>query len=458
MNRRLVLQAMAAMMAGCGGGAESASTDSSTSPMAKKKALVIGAGFAGLAAAKQLQAGGYDVVVLEARNRLGGRIWTTSTWSDIPTDLGASWIHGVTGNPITELANTVKAPRLVTSYDRSISYGTDGDELTTAQEARLEDLRSKIKAGLARAQNATTDVTVRAAVNALNLNPTNDTATARMINFILAGDLEAEYAGSVDALSAQWFDAAEEYDGDDALFPQGYSALINYLAQNLTIQLGQVVTSIQWGQSPVKVTTTSSEFKVDHVVVTVPLGVLKAGSISFSPALPAAKQEAIAGLGVGVLNKCFLRFSTAFWPADVDWMEYVPATHGAWPQWVSLKRVANLPVLLGFSAADQARALESQTDAQIIESAMQTLRTIFGSSIPSPVGAQISRWASDPYALGSYSFNPLGAKPILRSNLALGESGRLYFAGEACSAEYFSTTHGAYLSGIAAAQRLMSGA
>jgi monoamine oxidase len=144
------------------------------------------------------------------------------------------------------------------------------------------------------------------------------------------------------------------------------------------------------------------------VIVTLPLGVLQAGKVRFTPELPQNKQRAIAKLGMGVLNKCYLRFPDAFWSDEVDWLEYIPESHGEWTEWVSFKRAANMPVLLGFNAADRGRALEAWSDERIVASAMQTLRTIYGASIPEPIDYQMTRWATDPFSLGSYSFNPVG--------------------------------------------------
>jgi monoamine oxidase len=156
------------------------------------------------------------------------------------------------------------------------------------------------------------------------------------------------------------------------------------------------------------------------------------------------------------LNKCYLRFEEAFWPADVDWLEYISANHGEWAEWVSFQRVANQPILLGFNAADQGRQIEDWSDQAIVSSAMETLKTIFGVDIPDPMDAQITRWASDPFALGSYSYNALGSTPQDREILAAPVGQRLFFAGEATEPDYFGTTHGAYLSGLRAAEEILS--
>lgn len=416
-----------------------------------KRILVIGAGMAGLAAGRTLQAQGHDVRVLEARDRIGGRIWTSTLWPDAPLDLGASWIHGMRGNPLTDLADAVQAQLLTTRYDSSIAYGTHGKPLSKAEESRLDALHKQLNRALRQAQAADKDQSVRAVADVLNLGAGDQAEAKRLLNFILSSTIETEYAGSAEQLSAHWYDSDKPFGGGDAVFAKGFAQITTHLAQGLRIDTGQVVQEIHWGQSPVRVVTNSHEFLADQVLITLPLGVLKAGSVRMVPALPAAKQSAIAKLGMGVLNKCYLRFDKAFWPDDVDWLEYVSARHGEWTEWVSFQQAAKWPVLLGFNAADRGRAIEAWTDTQIVDSALQTLRTIFGAKVPQPVDYQITRWASDPFAMGSYSFNALGSNPKQRHELAKPVDGRLFFAGEATETGHAGTAHGAYLSGLRAA-------
>ena len=162
----------------------------------------------------------------------------------------------------------------------------------------------------------------------------------------------------------------------------------------------------------------------------------------------------IGTLGMGVLNKCYLRFDDVFWDKEADWIEYIPEVHGEWTEWVSFARALGKPVLLGFNAADQGRAIESWSDQQIIASAMKTLRKIYGDEVPEPVDAQITRWASDPFALGSYSFNPTSFRNGMRQELARPVAGRVFFAGEATNHTHFGTAHGAFLSGQRAAREM----
>ena len=421
----------------------------------QKKILVIGAGLAGVTAAGALQKQGHDLLIVEARDRIGGRTWTSTKWNDAPVDLGASWIHGVNGNPLTPLAQQIGAEFRLTNYDSAITYATAGQPLSAQTETRLEQLQGKVQAALTQAQAADQDLSIDEVIAAAFKADHLSADDQRLLNFILNGTLEQEYAGSTSELSAQWYDDAAAFAGDDGIFVNGYRLLVNDLSNGLAINLSQTVQTVDWSNAQVRVRTDKAEYLVDQVIVTLPLGVLKAGNVKFTPALPQAKQNAIEQLGMGVLNKCYLRFAAAFWPTDVDWLEYVPEQRGAWTEWVSLMRTHKLPVLLGFNAAEQGRAIEAWTDEQIVASAMQTLRIIFGNAIPDPLDYQITRWASDPYALGSYSFNPVGYTPALRTELAKPLGQKVFFAGEATEAQHFSSAHGAYLSGLRAAKEIL---
>jgi monoamine oxidase len=137
-------------------------------------------------------------------------------------------------------------------------------------------------------------------------------------------------------------------------------------------------------------------------------------------------------------------------------LTYVPSVdrYGQWGQWINANRAVGQPVLLGFNAADFGRTIEGWSDAQIVDGAMSTLRTMFGGDIPQPADFQISRWASDPFACGSYSYNKVGSTPAMRDRLAARIGDRVHFAGEATHRSSFATVHGAYLSGIRAAKEI----
>lgn len=421
-----------------------------------QRVVVIGAGLSGLAAARELQHSGANVVVLEARDRRGGRIWTSNQWQDMPLDMGATWIHGVKGNPITRLADELQTPLVETFYEKAQIYTTDGKPTSTIQKNEVARLSKAVSDVLRKAQNRDPDRSLIESIEPLMVEYRDSPDRLGLLHYILSDEFEQEYSGSVEKLSTQWFDDAKEFDGGDALFLRGYGVIVDHLAKGLEIRLSQVVRSIYWNAAEMRVLTDENEFRADHVVITLPLGVLQSGSVRFEPELPIEKQVAISKLGMGVLNKCYLRFDKVFWPANVDWLGFVSPQRGYWDTWASLQRAAKMPVLLGFSAAIRARELESWSDQQIVASAMQALKTIFGVRIPDPVDHQITRWASDPFARGSYSYNSVGSNPRMRNDLMQPLAKRLFFAGEATTRQYFGTAHGAFLSGLRAAKDVLA--
>jgi len=371
-------------------------------------------------------------------------------------DMGASWIHGTRGNPISSLAREAGARVVTTSYDNSVCYDTDGKALDEAGETRMEQLEKMLNRCLRTAQEEENDQSIQAATSTL-LNAGGPAPGERKeLEFLLNSTIEQEYGGGIAELSVQWYDDDASFPGGDALFPDGYQAIPDFLARGVTVALGETVKRVEWNSRQAVVTTGKALHSADCVLITLPLGVLKNGGVVFAPGLPEHKCRAISALGMGTLNKCFLRFPSVFWPATVDWLEYIPEDRGRWTEWVNFSQVCGKPVLLGFNAADFGREIESWSDRDIVADAMKSLRAIFGRQIPDPSDFQITRWASDPFALGSYSFNALGSNPGMRDDLAKPVDRRIFFAGEATNRRYFGTVHGAYFSGIRAAGEILA--
>lgn len=421
--------------------------------------LVVGAGVAGLTAARDLAAAGVPVQVIEGRDRIGGRLWTSQEWPDVPVDLGASWIHGLTGNPITALAEQAGARTAATDYDSAVAYDAAGRRLDRTGEAAVARTERDVFAALTEAADADVDQSVRSAIRrGLGWADLSEQQRA-LVDFVTVGSIESEYAGSAEELSAHWFDSVAGFPGQDAVLPDGYAAISRHLAQGLPIATGHVVTGVSWDADGVQVDTTGGPFRGSRAVVTVPLGVLQAESIRFTPGLPEDVRRAADALGSGVLNKVFLRFDEVFWDGDVDWIELVTGQgQPPWVEWVNFARLTGQPVLLAFAAADLGRRVDGWTDAEVVASTMAAARTMYGSNAPDPLSWQITRWGADPLARGAYSFNALGCDPRMRDTLAEPIDGRLFLAGEATEREHFGTVHGAYLSGVRAARQVLQAA
>lgn len=286
---------------------------------------VIGAGVSGLAAAQALAGQGRAVTVLEARSRIGGRIWT-DTRLGLPLDLGASWIHGDQGNPMVRRARDQGIKTRVTS-DSYVIRGGDGRRMRDRDAPGWLDQVTEVQ------HSAGADL----------------------------GDLNLRaYAND------------QDYDGRDLLMPRGYGQILRPLADGLAIRLNTPVRQVEVRADGVRL---NGAQRFDAVLVTVPLGVLKMGSIRFDPPLPPAKQAAIAALGMGLLDKLYLRYDAVFWDREVTWI-LTPETGqppGVFNQWLNLYPYTGQPVIMAFNAAGPARAMAAQSDAQLVTLAQSVL-------------------------------------------------------------------------------------
>ena len=419
-----------------------------------RSVVVIGAGIAGLAAARRLRERGVgSVVVLEARRRVGGRVHTEHV-DEVSYDMGASWIHGVEGNPISALAERLGLTRVVTDYESRTDFDRAGREVQGEEvepEERLEAILLEVAALMASGPDRPLREVVEQVIARAGLTP----AEADDVRYALTVAVEHEYAAPASELSARCFADEDELPGDDAILPGGYATIAEHLAAGLDVRLGREVSGIEVTDVGVVVSAGDERLEAERAIVTLPHGVLSAGAVTFAPALSQEKSEAIARLRSGLLMKVWLRFERAFWTAaNGEHFFGYRGVEGVFPEWVDLATLLGEPVLLGFSAGTQAVALEARSDDEIVGAAMDVLAKLFGSDIPRPLWSLVTRWGQDPFARGSYSSLGVGACSADREALAAIEHGRLHFAGEATSVAYPATVHGAYLSGIRAADEV----
>ncbi len=449
----MMLASSYALLGGCSSSGSSSGSQT-PAPASTESILVVGAGMAGLSAANALHALGHQVTVLEGRNRLGGRIWTNRSLPGAALDMGASWIHGIEDNPIADLVRQHNIATLPTDYDNSVLYNFDGTQFSDSEESVIEARFESVleETVIANCIGSDSTLSLQEALDPIVASKNYSDQERLEFNYALNSAIEQETSGASSDLSTCHFFAGSAFDGEDVVFPGGYDQVINQLAQGLEIRLEHIVQSVEYNDAGVTVTTDQGVFRGDRVIVTLPVGVLKKGSVTFTPELPAEKQASIEKLGMGVLNKVYLRFPNTFWDSE-EWIGRVPQNHGEWAVWFNLNHYIQDSILLAFNAADFGRNVESLSDDDITQATMEMLRTIYGESIPTPEGTLISRWASDPFAYGSYSYMATNATLEDRDVLAAPVNNRLLFAGEATSS-YASTVHGAYLSGQREAQRI----
>lgn len=337
--------------------------------------VVIGAGASGLACARALTDAGLSVVVLEARDRIGGRVHT-STDTGVPLDLGASWIHGIEGNPVTELAATAGIATAVTDWDDQAvldADGTDvGDEYANVF-GEVEDMFAAID----------DDPPAGSLQDALDgplaeLDERGHALAAVVLHTEIAGD----YGADPSELSAAEWDTDEALPGADAMIVGGYGPLLATITDGLDIRLGQVVRGVRLDDAEDQVLVVidvGRPVEADHVVVTVPLALLQDDAITFDPALPDDKVAAIAALGVSRFEKLWLRLDTAPFTTGTRFVLRVPLDGALrWTDFADVSDLIGSPTLVAWNGGGAARDLDPLSDDQVVADALAALHGMFG--------------------------------------------------------------------------------
>jgi monoamine oxidase len=394
--------------------------------------VVVGAGAAGLAAGRRLMEAHASVLVLEARQRIGGRAWTEPTALGHPIDLGCEWLHSADRNPWTAIA-------------RALGFAVD---------ERLPDWRSRIARRYGHASQtdwADAYGAFEERMDAAAAEP--DAAASQLLepggrwNALI--DAISTWANGVELDRLSVLDHVRYRDsGVNWRILQGYGALIAAYGAAVPIRRGAVVGQIDHRGRRISLATSQGAIGARAVVVTVPTNVLAADAVRFTPALP-DKIAAAAGLPLGVANKLFLTLSGTpdEFPADRHTLGHDDRTATGSYQ----LRPHGWPMIAGYFGGKLAIELERAGAEAMAAFALDELAGIFGNDIrPRLSLLAASHWVGDPFARGSYSYS-LPGRAGERARLAAPVDNRLFFAGEACSPAYFSTAHGAFLTGIAAA-------
>ncbi|XP_069154734.1 protein FLOWERINGUS D-like [Solanum lycopersicum] len=433
----------------------------------KGRVIVIGAGLAGLAAARQLMLFGFEVIVLEGRKRAGGRVYTKKMEGGnkiAAADLGGSVLTSTLGNPLGVLARQLSYT-LHTVRDRCPLYHADGTPVDEYLDKKVEVAYNELleKASKVR-QDLSPIISLGEALETLRKDSSvamND-EEMNLFNWHLA-NLEYANASLLSKLSLRFWDQDDPYDmgGDHCFLPGGNGRLIDALAENVPISFEKTVHTIRYGRDRVKVITAGQVFEGDMVLCTVPLGVLKRGSISFFPELPQRKLDTIRRLGFGLLNKVALLFPYVFWDSNVDTFGHVAddSKHrGEFFLFYNYATVSGGPLLLALVAGKAAHRFERMTPTDAVTKVLQILKGIYepqGINVPKPIQIVFTSWGSDPFSYGSYSSVAVGASgddyDILAETVG---DGRLFFAGEATTRHYPATMHGAFLTGLREAAKM----
>lgn len=448
------------------------------------RVIVIGAGFAGLAAARELKDRGCEPIILEARDRVGGRCWTetvTVGGKEYPLDIGAGWIHGTEGNPITQMCS-IHHVDLHHIHNECVLYTEDGQQVSKETDAAVEEYfntlleRAKKKSDALGEDGGVSiggvplveDVSLGQVIAQFVAEDCQDPAKASLfssphahalINWHCA-NIEYSSAADINRLSVRFWasDDVTAFEGEHCLLKQGYGTLAKEMAKGLDIRFSAQVVKIVHDEMAgcVVALKNGEEMKADVVLVTIPLGLLKKEVIAFDPPLPEWKTSAIKRLGYGQLNKVFLVYDRQFWNIPTKYFGYASQRKGEYYMFVDLSDCLGMPILLILIPGINALDLEGKSDATVVAEATLILEKIVGKEVPNPLHHRVTRWSQDEFALGSYSYYEVGS--TMRDVSSMGrplDDNRVFFAGEATNTEYPSTAHGAYMSGIREARNIL---
>jgi monoamine oxidase len=400
--------------------------------------VIVGGGAAGIAAGQRLRDAGVNSLILEARSRLGGRAWTVRTGLGFPIDLGCGWLHSADRNPWTKIAVAQecavdKTPPPWLRLSMPIGF-------PLAEQASFLKALKEFRARLDTASEAVPDV---AAASFLEPGGRwNDLINA--VGTYVSG-------AELDRVSARDYGRYED-SGENWRVVEGYGTVIAAHAVGVPVALGAPVRQIDHGGRRLRVETPDGTITANAAIVTIPTDVLATEGLRFTPSLP-DKTDAAVGLPLGLADKLFLSLYEA------DEFETDSRLFGRSDRSGTATyhlRPFGRPLVEVYFGGTLAAELEAGGDGAFFDFAKMELVGLLGSDFARRINPiQVHRWKADPFARGSYSY-ALPGKAECRTVLVAPVNDRLFFAGEACSRNNYSTAHGAYLSGIAAAEQAIA--
>ncbi|HIG59971.1 MAG TPA: FAD-dependent oxidoreductase [Gammaproteobacteria bacterium] len=406
--------------------------------MTGTKIVIVGAGAAGLTAAKELRRLEQNFILLEASHRIGGRAYTEVLAPNMPFDLGAHWIMEPSKNPLMRLAERYRL-RLEKDGKHYTAgrYFEDGGWLPKGSERDLGAYWDKQFEAMAQAIKGHQDISVYDAID-------NDNRWAGYFHALYAKDntRDVDQASAEDALAF----VREE---DDLAVASGLGTLMIRYSQGVPVMLNTAVRSVDYSGSRLKLNTAKGRIHADKVILTVSNGVLASQGIEFKPALPNWKLDAIQGLPLGSHTRVALMFDKAVLHELPAYFTINTSKEG--PIHFRNQPFGNdyVEIVMGGRVAEW---LEKSGQRATVEFVLAKLRDVLGSkAVPYPTHHIVSAWNGDEWAKGAYSCAQPGAADQ-RSILAQAIDNRIYFAGEATSSTAYASIHGACISGRDAAR------
>jgi len=403
--------------------------------------VIVGAGAAGIAAARRLTAAGRRIAIVEAAERVGGRCITDTRTFGMPYDRGAHWIHMPDINPVAKLAGAAGVEVYPAPPGQKLRIGR-----RFAREGEMEQFLSALvrsNRAIAEAGRGKTDMACARAL------PKELGELRPAVEFVLG-----PFGCAKDLSDVSAYDFARSAERDvDAFCRQGFGTLLAKLGDGLPIQLSTAATTIYWSdRSNAQVETTKGWLRAAAVIVTVSTGVLTAGKTKFAPALPRRPLDAAGRLSLGSYDHIALELDGNPLGLQSDELVFEKATDNRTA--AVLGNVFGTPLCLIEVAGRFGASLAAQGEAAMVDFAIDWLTDLYGPDVKRALRRRhATNWAKEPWALGAFSAASVNGQPARK--ILMEPVGRLYFAGEAAHETLWGTVGGAWESGERAADAIL---
>lgn len=419
-----------------------------------KKVIIIGAGIAGAAAAKKLVDAGFDVTILEARNRTGGRIHTNKDLG-CNIELGANWIHDSKNpkNPLKPIADLLKIENQETSYTNLKLYDRNGDKISKLRLGLFYNhFEKKISRKVEQLNISQTDISIQKTIDQIISENNYSQRELDIISFINK-TLSTSIGEDLDKASSKYYLHSSKRD-EDYLILGGYQRIVDELLTKIDVKLETIVREIRQDATTVKVVTDKQIFEADYAIVTVPISILQKKQIQFSPELPEWKVNSFSKMQMGLFNKVVMEFTEKFWDGNSDFQYYNTTLANSFGISLNYHHYNQKNILIALPVGKAGQWVE-ENDFDTIKKEYQSIfhKAHKGKEIEFKNIMKTS-WNSDQFSQGSYSHIPVGTTENDFNTLEK-EVGRIHFAGEATNGEQHASVHGAFNSGIREALKII---
>lgn len=398
--------------------------------------VVVGAGAAGIAAARRVLAANRKVVIVEASNRIGGRCWTDTETFGVPFDRGARWLYSQNANAVARLARSVAMDVYAAPQAQKIRIGR-----RNTRAGETEDFLTT----LVRTNRALGDPNRKADVSAQDAMPKDTGDWARTLEFTLGPSTASKDLKDVSALDLSRLEPRDA----GAFCRQGLGALMAKLSEPVPVALGQPATRIVWSGKDIAVETAVGRIAARAVIITASTNVLTSGKIRFTPDLPKRQMDAASKLSLGSYDHIALELPGN--PLGLQRDDFIIEKSETNRTALLLANIASSPLCTVDVGGSFGRDLSAQGDAAMVAFAIEWLTKLYGSDIKAAVKrSAVTRWNASPFVLGAVSAAAPGAQGSRR--ILTEPLGSLFFAGEAAHETLWGTVGGAWDSGERAAE------